>query len=41
MAASAYINPMTALGFTELMKLEGYKALVHTGGGFKPRPDAG
>lgn len=28
-AASSFVNPMTALGFTETMKLEGYTGLVH------------
>lgn len=28
--ASMFVNPLTALGFTETMKLEGHKALVHT-----------
>lgn len=28
--ASAFVNPMTALGMTETMRLEGHKALVHT-----------
>ena len=29
-AASSFINPMTALGFIETMKLEGHEALIHT-----------
>ena len=29
-AASSFVNPMTALGFIETMKLEGHEALVHT-----------
>lgn len=29
-AASAFINPLTALGFVETMKTEGHKALVNT-----------
>ena len=29
-AASSYVNPLTALGFTETMKLENHTALVHT-----------
>ena len=29
-AASSFVNPMTALGFIETMKLEGHQALVHT-----------
>lgn len=29
-AASCFVNPLTALGMTETMRLEGYKALVHT-----------
>ena len=29
-AASSFVNPMTALGFIETMKLEGHKALIHT-----------
>jgi NADPH:quinone reductase-like Zn-dependent oxidoreductase len=28
--ASAFVNPMTALSMVETMRLEGYKALVHT-----------
>lgn len=28
--ASAFVNPMTALGFVETMRAEGHKALVHT-----------
>lgn len=28
-AASSFVNPMTALGFVETMKLEGYKGIVH------------
>ena len=28
-AASSFVNPMTALGFTETMKLEGYTGIVH------------
>ena len=28
--ASVFVNPLTALGMTETMKLEGHKALVHT-----------
>lgn len=28
--ASMFVNPLTALGFTETMKAEGHKALVHT-----------
>ena len=28
-AASLFVNPMTALGFTETMKLEGYTGIVH------------
>ena len=28
--ASAFVNPMTALGFVETMKREGHKAIVHT-----------
>lgn len=28
--ASCFVNPMTALGFVETMRLEGHKALVHT-----------
>jgi len=28
-AASSFVNPMTALGFTETMKLEGYSGIVH------------
>lgn len=28
-AASSFVNPMTALGFTETMKLEGFTGLVH------------
>jgi NADPH:quinone reductase len=27
--ASCFVNPLTSLGFTETMKLEGYKAIVH------------
>lgn len=27
--ASCFVNPLTALGFTETMKLEGYKGIVH------------
>lgn len=27
--ASSFVNPMTALGFTETMKMQGYKAIVH------------
>ena len=29
-AASSFVNPMTALGFIETMKLEGHAALIHT-----------
>ena len=29
-AASSFVNPLTALGFTETMKLENHSALVHT-----------
>lgn len=29
-AASWFVNPMTALGMTETMRLEGHRALVHT-----------
>lgn len=29
-AASSFVNPLTALGMVETMKLEGHKALVHT-----------
>ena len=29
-AASCFVNPLTALGFVETMKLEGHTALVHT-----------
>jgi len=28
-AASSFVNPMTALGFTETMKLEGFSGIVH------------
>jgi NADPH:quinone reductase-like Zn-dependent oxidoreductase len=28
--AAAYVNPLTALGFVETMKLDGYSAIVHT-----------
>jgi NADPH:quinone reductase len=28
-AASSFVNPMTALGFVETMKLEGFKGIVH------------
>ena len=28
--ASCYVNPLTALGMTETMRMEGHKALVHT-----------
>lgn len=28
--ASCFVNPMTALGMTETMRLEGHKALIHT-----------
>ncbi|MEN9539180.1 MAG: hypothetical protein RLZZ126_1415, partial [Pseudomonadota bacterium] len=28
--ASCYVNPLTALGFVETMRVEGHKALVHT-----------
>ncbi|MBJ6977863.1 zinc-binding dehydrogenase [Luteimonas sp. MC1895] len=28
--ASMFVNPLTALGFTETMKAEGHKAIVHT-----------
>ncbi|HEX4849062.1 MAG TPA: NADH oxidase, partial [Novosphingobium sp.] len=28
-AASSFVNPMTALGFTETMKMEGFTGLVH------------
>lgn len=28
-AASSFVNPMTALGFTETMKMEGFKGIVH------------
>jgi NADPH:quinone reductase len=27
--ASCFVNPLTSLGFTETMKLEGYKGIVH------------
>ena len=29
-AASSFVNPLTALGMTETMRLEGHSALVHT-----------
>ena len=29
-AASSFVNPMTALGFIETMKLENHQALIHT-----------
>ena len=29
-AASSFVNPLTALGMTETMQLEGHTALVHT-----------
>ena len=29
-AASSFVNPITALGFIETMKLEGHEALIHT-----------
>jgi NADPH2:quinone reductase len=29
-AASSFVNPLTALGMTETMKMEGHKALIHT-----------
>lgn len=29
-AASCFVNPLTALGFTETMRREGHKAIVHT-----------
>jgi NADPH:quinone reductase len=29
-AASCFVNPLTALGFVETMRMEGYKAIVHT-----------
>lgn len=29
-AASCFVNPLTALGMVETMRLEGYKALIHT-----------
>lgn len=29
-AASSFVNPLTALGFTETMRLENHKAIVHT-----------
>jgi len=29
-AASSYVNPLTALGMTETMRMEGHTALVHT-----------
>ena len=29
-AASSFVNPLTALGMVETMKMEGHKALVHT-----------
>jgi NADPH2:quinone reductase len=28
--ASSFVNPMTALGMTETMRMEGHKALIHT-----------
>ena len=28
--ASSFVNPMTALGFVETMKMEGHKAIIHT-----------
>lgn len=28
--ASSFVNPLTALGFVETMKMEGHKAIVHT-----------
>lgn len=31
-AASSFVNPLTALGMVETMRLEGHKALVHTAG---------
>lgn len=29
-AASCFVNPLTALGMVETMRMEGYKALIHT-----------
>ncbi len=29
-AASCFVNPLTALGMVETMRLEGHRALVHT-----------
>ncbi|WP_295875500.1 zinc-binding dehydrogenase [uncultured Zhongshania sp.] len=29
-AASCFVNPLTALGFVETMRMEGYKAIIHT-----------
>lgn len=29
-AASSFVNPLTALGFIETLKMEGHKAMVHT-----------
>lgn len=29
-AASSFVNPLTALGMTETMRMEGFKAIVHT-----------
>lgn len=31
-AASSFVNPLTALGMVETMRLEGHKALIHTAG---------
>lgn len=29
-AASCFVNPLTSLGFVETMRMEGYKAIIHT-----------
>lgn len=29
-AASCFVNPLTALGFVETMRMEGFKAIIHT-----------
>jgi NADPH2:quinone reductase len=38
--ASCFVNPMTALGMTETMRMEGHTALVHTAAASNLGPDA-
>ena len=38
-AAASFVNPLTALGMVETMRMEGHTALVHTRSGFEPWPN--